>query len=67
MKIITTTQLARSLGVPSWRVRRVFEDGMINVRMVGRRLIIDAKLIPQIKKALEQRGWLPTAELAAAA
>jgi hypothetical protein len=58
--IYSTRQVAEVLGVESWRIQRLFEDGTIAEpeRFAGKRAIPPV-LIPQIVDALRQRDWLP--------
>lgn len=56
----TTREIAELLGVETWRVRRLFEDGSLDEppRFAGKRAIGSAT-IPLIVDALRSRGWLP--------
>lgn len=58
--IYTTRQLADILGVETWRVRRLFQDGTLPEpgRFAGRRAI-PGSMIPAIVDGLRRRGWLP--------
>ena len=60
---LSTRQLADLLGVETWRVRRLYEDGTLDEpsRFAGRRCIPQSH-IPAICDALRARGWLPTEE-----
>jgi hypothetical protein len=62
-KIYTTFQVGEILNTDGWRVRRLFEDGVIPepARFAGKRAI-PSELIPQIVDALRDKGWLPKAE-----
>jgi predicted site-specific integrase-resolvase len=66
--IYSTRQVADILGVETWRIQRVFEDGMLPEpeRFAGKRAI-PPSLVPQIVDALRQRDWLPKSEEAACA
>lgn len=59
----TTRQVADSLGVAEWQVRRLFEKGDLPepLRFGGKRAI-PAAMLPKIVDALRARGWLPEAE-----
>ena len=58
--IYSTRELADFLGVETWRVRRVFEDGTLTEpqRFAGKRAIPQSQ-IPAVVNALQNRGWLP--------
>ena len=63
----TTREVAELLGVETWRVRRLFEDGTLaEPPKFGGKRAIGADLIPQIVDALRDRGWLPVQEPARA-
>lgn len=55
----TTRELAELLGVESWRVRRLFELGVVPEppRFAGKRHIPRA-MVAQVAIALRDRGWL---------
>ncbi len=58
--IYTTRQLAEILGVETWRVRRLFQNGTLPEpsRFAGRRAI-PGTMIPAVIDGLRDRGWLP--------
>ncbi|HVX15109.1 MAG TPA: hypothetical protein VHC22_28210 [Pirellulales bacterium] len=58
--IHSTREVADLLGIETWRVRRLFEDGTLPEpgRFAGKRAI-EAAIIPRIVDALRARGWLP--------
>ena len=60
---LTTREMAELLGIATWRVQRLFEDGDLPEpsRFAGRR-VITADRIPAIVDALRARGWLPNSE-----
>ena len=62
---LTTREMGELLGVATWRVQRIFEDGNLPepARFAGRR-VISADRIPAIVDALRVRGWLPNSEVA---
>jgi hypothetical protein len=64
-KIFSTSQVAEFVGVETWRVRRLFEDGTLAEpqRFAGKRAI-PAESIPIIIDALRTRGWLKPVEAA---
>jgi hypothetical protein len=66
LEFFTTRQMADLLGTSTWRVRRLFEDRTLPEpgRFAGKRAIPEDR-IPEIRSALERRGWLPSAEPAA--
>jgi hypothetical protein len=55
----STHDIADLLGVETWRVRRLFEDGTLPEpgRFAGKRAI-PRETIPAIVDALRARGWL---------
>ena len=62
-RIYSTHNVADFLGVETWRIRRIFEDGTLPEpdRFAGKRAI-PAELIPAIVDALRARGWLAAPE-----
>jgi hypothetical protein len=59
-EIFTTAQLGKLLGVETWRVRRLYEDGTLpDPPRFGRARAIPRQSIPEIVDALRARGWLP--------
>ena len=59
MRLMTTTEVAEFLGVESWRVIRVFEDGLVpEPRQFARRRVITPDIVPHIVNALRSKGWL---------
>lgn len=62
--IYSTRQIADLLGVATWRVRRLFEDGTLREpsRFAGKRAIPSA-LVPTIVDKLRERNWLPAPEV----
>ena len=62
----STADIAKTLGVETWRVRRLFEAQAIPEpgRFAGKRAIPDV-MVPVIVDALRDRGWLPQAEATA--
>jgi hypothetical protein len=56
---MSTGELGDELGVQAWRINRLFELGIVAEppRVAGRRMI-PRILVPEIVRALEQRGWL---------
>jgi predicted site-specific integrase-resolvase len=61
--VLSTRDVADLLGVETWRVRRLFEDGTLPEpgRFVGKRAI-PRELLPRIIDALRARGWFPAQE-----
>ncbi len=57
----TTRELAEFLGTDEWRVRRLFELGVVDEppRFAGKR-VIPRSHIPAIVDGLRARGWLNT-------
>jgi hypothetical protein len=62
-KLYSTHDVADFLGLETWRVRRLFEDGTLPEpgRFTGKR-VIQADLVPTIVDSLRRRGWLPAEE-----
>ncbi len=60
-KQVSTGLLGDELGVQGWRIARLFETGLVPEppRVAGRRMI-PRSMVPQIIRALEGRGWLPS-------
>ena len=66
-EVFSTADVARLLGVPTWKVRRLYEDQTLpEPPRVGNQRAILRESIPRIAMALQQRGWLAAkhAELA---
>ena len=58
-KIFSTADAARLVGTDPWRVRRLFELGVIDeVPRIGRHRVISATMLPLIIEALQERNWL---------
>jgi len=60
----STADVAKLLRVPTWRVRRLYEDGTLPEpdRIAGRR-VIRGEQLPEIVDGLRRRGWLPETEV----
>ncbi|HEY1601472.1 MAG TPA: hypothetical protein VGG64_17860 [Pirellulales bacterium] len=58
-KLFSTADIASTLGIETWRVRRLFEDGTLPEpeRFAGRRAI-PGEMLPKVIDALRERGWL---------
>jgi predicted site-specific integrase-resolvase len=56
---LTTREIADLLGVETWRVRRLYEDGDLPepARFAGKR-VIPSSDIPAVVDALRRRRWL---------
>ena len=67
MSHLTTREVADFLGVETWRVQRVFEQGSVPEpqRFAGKRAI-PRSMIPALITALQTRGWLPVEQEATA-
>ena len=63
-QIFTTRELAEILGTDEWRIRRLFELGVVAepARFAGKRAIRGER-IPAIVDALRERGWLASGEV----
>jgi hypothetical protein len=56
----TTADTADLLGVETWRVRRLFEDGTLHEpERFGNQRAIPKTMLPTIIDRLRERGWLP--------
>ena len=57
----STGELGDELGCQAWKIARVFALGLVDEppRVAGRRMILRT-IVPQIIRALEGRGWLPS-------
>jgi hypothetical protein len=54
--------------VPAWRIRRLFELGILPpAERVGRNRVVTESELPIIAVALSERGWLPASTPEAAA
>ncbi len=62
-EIFTTAEIAGLLGVPVWKIQRLFSDGDLSDvgRFAGKRAVPSA-MLPRIVDALRDRGWLPEPE-----
>jgi hypothetical protein len=62
----TTGEVADFVGTDEWRIRRLFENGVIiePARFGGKRAV-PSSLIPTIIDALRARNWLPGSKEAA--
>lgn len=59
-RLLTTRQAGEILGVETWRVRRLFEDGTLpEPQKFGGKRVIPEALMPAIREAMVHRGWLP--------
>lgn len=59
-KDFTTSQVAELFDVEPWRIRRLYELGVLTEppKFCGRRVVSRCEL-PAIVDALRARGWLP--------
>jgi hypothetical protein len=64
-QFFSTRELAEFVGVPTGKVRRLFEDRTLPEprRFSGRRAI-PSTMVPIVVDALRSRGWLPFGEAA---
>lgn len=58
--VLSTRDVSDLLGVDNWKVRRLFEAGVLPEpsRLAGRRAI-PREMLPQIIDAMRVRGWMP--------
>jgi DNA-binding transcriptional MerR regulator len=65
MKPLTIGAVAEHFGVSPWQVRRLFERGMLlPAARVGAYRVVESSDLPEIKKALQNAGYLPRHEAA---
>lgn len=58
--VFTTREVGEFLGVPEWKVRRLFQDGTLpDPGRVGLYRAIPRSWFPRIIDELRNRGWLP--------
>ncbi|MHB8862054.1 MAG: hypothetical protein ACYC6N_06590 [Pirellulaceae bacterium] len=56
----STAGMGQLLGAEPWRIRRLFEAGVLpEPGRIGRNRAIPREMIPQIVDALRDREWLP--------
>ncbi len=61
--LLTTRQVAKLVGVETWRVQRLFEDGNVpEPERFGGKRAITSQEVPRIIDALRERGWLESAK-----
>lgn len=57
---LTIGDIAERYGVSAWKVRRIFERGLLpEPGRVGAYRVISADDLPKIEAALRQAGYLP--------
>lgn len=62
-EVFSTADIGRLLGVPTWKVRRLYEDGTLaEPSRIGVQRAIPRDQIPVIVKQLDLRGWLPRSQ-----
>lgn len=60
--VFSTADIGALLSVPTWRIRRLFEDGTLpDPPRVGRQRAIPREMVATIAQALQDRGWLAPA------
>ena len=58
--LLTIGQAAERLGAQSWRLRRLYQRGLLpEPQWVGRSRVVNEDDLPQIRTALEKAGYLP--------
>lgn len=58
-KTYSTGDAAKRLGVPSWKIRRLFERGLLPPpQRAGHLRVIEASDLPKVEEALRQAGYL---------
>jgi hypothetical protein len=66
-RYLTVPEFARRLGIPAWKVRRLFERGLAeSSARFGAYHLLDVADLPRIKKALVEAGYLKAADAPAA-
>lgn len=64
--VFTTGAIARHLGIPEWRVRRVFERNLLpDPGRAGTYRLIPAADLPKVEAALRSAGYLQSEEVPA--
>ncbi len=59
--VLTLGAVAQRLGCPIWKIRRLFERGLVPpAARVGAYRIVAAADLPLIESALRAAGYLPT-------
>ncbi len=59
VQTFTTREIAKTLAVPDWKIRRLFEDGNLpEPERFGGLRVIRSVDIPAIVDALRRRGWI---------
>jgi len=62
--VYTIGSVARHFGCPTWRIRRLFERGLLPpASRVGAYRVIAAKDLPLVEMALRQAGYLQDIEV----
>lgn len=57
---MTIGELARRLGIPVWKVRRLYERGLLpEPARIGIYRMVSVRDIPTIKEKLRVAGYLP--------
>ena len=65
-RYLSTTEVADIFEQPAWRIRRLYEDGILpEPGRLGICRAIPASSLPDIASALRSRGWLPETEAVA--
>jgi hypothetical protein len=58
--IYTVGQIAARYAVPAWKVRRLFERGLVpQATRVGAYRVVPASELPVIEEALRLAGYMP--------
>jgi hypothetical protein len=66
--VLTTGDVARRYGIPEWKVRRLFERGLLPpAARIGAYRVIAAGDLPAVERALCDAGYLRPAEAPACA
>jgi DNA-binding transcriptional MerR regulator len=61
--VYTTGDVAERYGIPEWRVRRLYERGILpEPARAGTYRLIRAEDLPGVENALRRAGYLPNAE-----
>lgn len=60
MQFYTTGEIAELFGVEPWKVRRLYELGLLpDPPRAGQYRMIPEGDLPQVRAELSARGWLP--------
>jgi len=57
--LLTFKECAALLDADLWKVRRIYQDGLLPLpEKVGTVFLVDAQTLPELRAALQRRGYL---------